>query len=125
MKTELPHRAGWLDACGISLTSMCAVHCLLLPLWPLLGMSLLADPRVEQWALVLSMAIAVLAIGHGVCMHHHRALPLFMMLAGFGLYLNKDRLGEGLEPLLLVLGAALVAGAHGLNLRCRRVVTTQ
>lgn len=118
-------RTGWLDACGISLTSMCAVHCLLLPLWPLLGMSLLADPRVEQWALMVSMAIAVIAIGHGVCMHHRRALPLFMMLVGFSLYLNKDLLGEGPEPLLLTLGAAVVAGAHGLNLRCRRVVPTQ
>ncbi|WP_420428382.1 MerC domain-containing protein [Algiphilus sp.] len=125
MKTELPHRTAWLDACGISLTSMCAVHCLLVPVWPLLGMALLADPRVEQWALMASMAIAVLAIGHGVCVHHRKALPLLLMLAGFGLYLNKGFLGEGPEPLQLTVGVALVAGAHGLNLRCRRGAATQ
>ncbi|MCR9091290.1 MerC domain-containing protein [Algiphilus sp.] len=125
MKKESLHRAGWLDAYGISLTSLCAVHCLLLPLWPLLGMTLLADPRVEQWALMVSMVIAVIAIGHGVCMHHRKALPLLMMLAGFGLYLSKGMLGEGVEPLILTLGAALVAGAHWLNLRCGRVEAAQ
>lgn len=120
MKKDVPLRAGWLDACGISLTSMCVVHCLLLPLWPLLGMALLADPRVEEGAVLASMLIAVLAIGHGLCLRHRTIWPLVLMLAGFALYLGKGQLGEDAEPLLLTLGAGLVAGAHFLNLRCRR-----
>lgn len=57
-------------------------------------MALFEDPRVEHFALLGSTAIAAVAIGHGVCVHYGRFLPLVVMASGFALYLCKGQLGE-------------------------------
>jgi len=116
---------GWLDRAGVYLTSACALHCLLLPLWPLLGLALLTDPRVERYALLGSMAIALIAVGFGVCVHHRKVTPVLLMVGGFALYLFKGAMGEAAEPLLLTAGAALIASAHVFNLRCRHAAVSQ
>ncbi|MGB0210769.1 MerC domain-containing protein [Algiphilus sp.] len=120
-----PDARSWLDWFGVAVASGCAVHCLLLPLWPLIGMALLADPAVERGALIASALLATVAIGHGACARHRRVFPVIVMVAGFALYLGKDAMGETAEPFLLAVGAALVSCAHLMNLRCHRAGTTQ
>ena len=120
-----PDARSWLDWFGVAVASGCAVHCLLLPLWPLIGMALLADPVVERGALMASALLATVAVGHGACVRHRRLLPLLVMVAGFSLYLGKDVLGEAAEPIVLTVGAALVCCAHIMKLRCHRAGATQ
>lgn len=121
----LSQARSWLDWFGVAVASGCAVHCLLLPLWPLIGMALLADPAVERGALMASALLATVAVGHGACVRHRRVLPLVVMVAGFSLYLGKDALGEAAEPFVLTAGAALVSCAHLMNLRCHRARAAQ
>lgn len=111
------------DIAGIALSAACLVHCLLLPVvilaapawhvwlgetetalhWVLFGIALL----VTGWALYAGYrrhaAMSVVATG---------AVGLLVMLAG-----AAHVFGRPTEATLTILGAAIVAAAHLLNVR--------
>jgi hypothetical protein len=118
-----------LDGVAVTLSSLCVLHCLALPvllaLLPALGATVLAGEDFHRWLLLAVVPTSALALTLGCC--RHRAwqvavlgaaglLPMFA--AAFGAdRLALDELGE---RVLTVSGALLVASAHLLNYRrCR------
>ena len=114
--------ARW-DKLGIVATSLCALHCLLLPLLlPLAtatGLSLLVSASAERVVLLTTLIFACVVLAHG-CRHHHNRWPLVLAAVGGALYAFKGQFGHELEPMMVVAGASLIVGAHLWNLRlCR------
>lgn len=111
-----------LDRVGAMASLICAVHCAIMPLivtlLPLLGLSFLADSRVE-WALVgLSAVLGVTSLCLGYREHRSRralgVLGAGLSLLALGRILEGMHIGPWGVP-LVVLGGLLMAGAHLLN----------
>ncbi|MCJ2182243.1 MerC domain-containing protein [Novosphingobium sp. 1949] len=114
---------GRLDRAGIFLSGLCAVHCVLgVVLVGVLGLGggVLLDPAIHEVGLALAVVFGAVSLGFGV-RHHGRVAPL--VIGGLGLSLMATALfvGHGLpEAVLTILGVALVASAHIVNLRGHR-----
>lgn len=115
------NKDGQLDRFGIWISSLCAIHCLalplLLPILPLIGSSIFAETWFERTILSLSLLVGAWALLSGFYRYHRRLYPLFCLLAGGLIYWNKDILGHSMEPFTIALGAGLLVGAHIANLR--------
>jgi hypothetical protein len=123
-----------LDKVGATASLLCAIHCALMPLvitlLPLVGLSFLADSRVE-WALIaLSATLGVTSLCLGYREHRSRR-ALGVLGAGLGL-LALGRIMEQYSTTpwgvpIVVLGGVTIAGAHLLNRllcqSCRRCHT--
>jgi hypothetical protein len=120
-----------LDAAGSVLSSLCAVHCLCMPLvlglLPALGLSFLANRRLE-----LAVALAMLALAAGClwlgCRVHRRwwLFALFGTGAQVILYVQltaKDCCVADAfswpNAIAMMTGGLLIAGSHFLNRRFR------
>lgn len=109
-----------LDRVAIGLSALCAVHCvvtvILLGALSSLG-HFFADPIIHEVGLALAIIVGALALGAG--MRRHRSLAP-MVIGGVGLLVMGAALfvphGAG-ESALTVIGVALVAVAHLLNMR--------
>ncbi|MFN7399060.1 MAG: MerC domain-containing protein [Sandaracinobacter sp.] len=121
-------KEGTVDGVAAALSSLCLVHCLLLPL--ALGLApavsgltgeLLHGPIWVHWALLaLAAPFSIYALRRGV-ESHGDGLPWKLAVTGFALMaagaLSHDR---GLqEQVLTVIGGLLVAGAHWRNWKAR------
>lgn len=116
------------DKTAISLSLLCAVHCLAMPLLVLSIPSLtslgLDDEAFHLWMLVAVIPISTLALFMGCKKHRRKSVVL---IGGPGLavlcaaaFLGHDLLGEFMEKALTVLGATLIALGHVWNYRlCR------
>lgn len=117
-----------LDIIAISISGLCAAHCLLTPvaliLFPILSGSLLASEHFHEfllWAILPTSGTALL-LG---CRRHKDNSVLW--LGGFGLsllilaaFLGHDGLGEWGERLLTLIGGATMIAGHVRNYRlCR------
>ncbi|MFC6438748.1 MerC domain-containing protein [Bowmanella sp. JS7-9] len=116
---------GLLDRFGIWISSLCALHCLLLPvllpILPLIGASIFAEVWFERTILTLSLLVGSWALISGYSRFHRQAYPLGLLLAGGLIYWNKDMFGESMEPFTIAVGALLLITAHVSNLRlCNR-----
>ena len=78
------------DKVGITVTSLCAIHCIMLPvilpLLPLLG-------------------------------YHRKLYPFYSLFLGGFIYWQKDVWGHEYEHAVLMVGATLVVLAHIMNMR--------
>jgi len=118
-----------LDKLGILLSSLCAIHCVLTPLVilsvPMLARYYLAHPYFHALMAVLILPVGLLAFWSGY-KHHHKMkvfalgipgllvislVPVFVHNFGFYYSFPLD------ETTLMVLGSALLIGAHWLNRR--------
>ncbi|WP_166425319.1 MerC domain-containing protein [Paraglaciecola sp. 20A4] len=110
-----------LDRLGIWASSLCAVHCLalpiLIPLLPLIGASFFAEDWFERIILSLSMIVGFWALLSGFYRYHRRIYPLYSLMLGGIIYWNKDMFGESYEPFTIAVGAMLIVGAHVVNLK--------
>lgn len=109
-----------LDRFGIGLSAVCAVHCvgsILLVGFLGLGGELLLSPAIHEIGLALAVLIGAVTIGMGVA-RHGQVRPL--IVGGIGVAFMAAALwgphGVG-EAALTIVGVALVAAAHLLNLR--------
>lgn len=117
------------DKAAIALSSICMVHCIVLPIL-LIALpsvsSLLAfnDERFHFWLLYAVVPISVFAIAAGY-LHHRQARIFFisalgmLCLIGAALY-GHDVLGDIGEVGLTIFGSLLIAYGHLRNLRSRR-----
>ena len=114
-----------MDKLAISLSFLCVAHCLLLPfaviVLPVIGASFLEGEAFHYWLLFLVIPTSVYSLWLG-CRKHGR-LEIFT-IGLFGLFLlclivllGVDALGETLERLSTVAGAAIIALAHLRNMR--------
>jgi hypothetical protein len=114
----------YLDASGMSMSLLCAVHCALMPLvvtiLPWIGLGILAEDGAESILLGLSASLGIASsyLGYRV---HRSGWSVILLAAGLGL-LASGRIVEGWEyetiglP-LLVGGGLVVASSHLLNRR--------
>lgn len=115
-----------LEKLGLSLSLICAIHCVSLPLLltlaPLVGQSFWADPVVENTLLVSSVFIAAYTLGKDYISIHKRASALFTAAFGFGIILiTKTLLPANYEPVMMAIGGGVTAWAYYLNWKLRRL----
>lgn len=119
-----------MDRVGIWTSSLCALHCLLLPilipLLPYVSASFFAQDWFEKTILSLSMMIGFWALLSGFYRYHRQLYPIYSLLLGGLIYWNKDMFGESYEPFTIAVGALLIVGAHIINIRlCQSCRTCQ
>ncbi len=110
-----------LDRIGITATSLCALHCILLPVLlpalPLLGLSFLADHAWEHVFLIMTAVLGTIALFSGFKKYHRRFYPFYLLFLGVAIYWVKHDFSESLEPLFIIAGASLIVAAHVINLK--------
>ena len=114
---------GNLDRVGVTLSALCAVHCLAtIVLVSSLGLGgeLLGDPIIHEIGLVLAMIVAAVAIGIGA-LRHRRAAPFVTAMTGLSFMGGALAVPHGFEEAVLtIIGVGLVSVGHILNLRACR-----
>ena len=109
-----------LDAMGIALSALCAVHCLLtIVVISALGLGghWLLAPELHWWGLAAATIIAGVAIGIGA-VRHRRRTPFVVAMTGLTFMGGALAAPHGLEEAVLtIIGVALVSLGHILNLR--------
>lgn len=109
-----------LDRIGLSLSVLCAVHCvgtLVLVGGLGIGGSFLLNPAIHRVGLIMAMVIVGVAIGAGA-LRHRQPAPFVIAIMGLtfmGAGMAAPR--ESGEAVLTIIGVALVACAHVLNVR--------
>jgi len=110
-----------LDRIGITATSLCALHCILLPVLlpalPLLGLSFLADHAWEHIFLLITAVLGSVALFSGFKKYHRRIYPFYLLFLGVGIYWIKHDFSEDIQPYFIVIGASLIVAAHLINLK--------
>lgn len=110
-----------LDKVGIALTSLCAIHCILLPvllpLLPLVGLTATHNHALERTLLLITMVLGFITLFVGFHKYHRKLYPFYSLFLGGFIYWQKDLLGHEYEHYVLIVGAAFVVLAHVLNLR--------
>ncbi|MGM0630091.1 MAG: MerC domain-containing protein [Pseudomonadota bacterium] len=112
-----------LDKAGIWITTLCAIHCLLLPvILPLLamaGLAFIGEDALENTILGLSVVVGLWSLISGARKHGNWHL-LSLLLLGAVIYSQRDILGHWGEPIIILFGAGLIIYAHVSNLRLNR-----
>ncbi|WP_394176553.1 MerC domain-containing protein [Thalassotalea litorea] len=110
-----------LDRLGITATSLCALHCILLPvLLPslsLFGLGFIADHEAEHWFLFATLLLGSFALFSGFKRYHKKIYPFYLLFLGGFIYWHKHSVDEALQPVMVIIGAALLVAAHLVNLK--------
>ena len=119
------------DKTAISLSLLCAIHCLALPLIVALLPSLaslgLEDEAFHFWMVVAVIPMSVIALTMG-CKKHNRYPVLVigvigLCVLGAAAFLGEEHLNEFGEKGLTLVGATFIAIGHVWNYRlCRQKV---
>lgn len=113
------------DKTAISLSFLCTIHCLAMPLLVVLLPSLAALPLEEEafhlWMVFIVVPVSIYALTMG-CKNHKRYRVL--LVGGIGLCIliatvlaGHDALGETWEKTLTVIGSSIIALGHFWNHR--------
>ncbi len=111
---------GWhLDFLGFSASSLCAVHCILMPfvlsLSFLSGLRWLENPWVEGVLILTALLIAAISLFRSY-RSHYRFQPLIFAGLGFlTIAMSRIMPWEALEPILMGAGGFAIAYAHYAN----------
>ena len=109
-----------IDKVAISLSLLCAVHCVALPvalvMLPALAATALGDESFHRWMLVAALPTSLIALTMG-CRRHRDMSVMAIALPGLGVltftaFFGHDLLGETGEKIASVLGASLIALSH-------------
>jgi hypothetical protein len=112
-----------LDRFAMGLSGLCAVHCVATVV--LLGLvasagGLLGKPIIHEVGLSLAMIIGAVALGRGV-REHGFLLPSAVGVVGLATMAYAMTLHEsGLEPAFTIIGVAVLALGHRLNLMAKQ-----
>lgn len=109
------------DKVGITVTSLCAIHCImlpvLLPVLPLLGLSAMHNHAFENIVLLTTMVLGFITLFIGFHRYHRKLYPFYSLFLGGFIYWQKDAWGTEHEHIILIIGASLVVLAHLMNMR--------
>lgn len=131
-KTSVPYSAV-VDRLGISASTLCAIHCLALPLLisilPAIGLGFFVETPFEGVMIATSITIAAISLGSSWRLH--RRWNALMMMTSGALLLIFNFLGheshapviETLHPWIAGLAGLMIASAHWINLRICRSCT--
>ncbi len=110
-----------LDKIGITATSLCALHCILLPILlpalPLLGLSFFAEHQWEHIFLIVTAILGSIAMLSGFKRYHKKLYPLYLLILGVAVYWHKHDYSEAVQPFFIVIGATLIVAAHLINIK--------
>ena len=114
-----------LDRLGMTASTLCAIHCALVPIFltalPLLGLEFLANEWVEITMIIASVILGTLSLSLSYRKQHRKVLPFVVLFAGFALIATGHFSGiTVLEPILIPIGGFTVAAAHLVNWRLNR-----
>ncbi|MEM8843571.1 MAG: MerC domain-containing protein [Pseudomonadota bacterium] len=118
-----------LDKCAISVSSICAIHCLTLPIilsvFPALGSSLFGQEEFHALLIWLIIPLSVIALTIGCKLHKNWFVAclgfLGLCILIFTALLGHDVLGENAERISTLIGSAIIALGHLINYTlCRR-----
>ncbi|MEH0152987.1 MerC domain-containing protein [Limibacter armeniacum] len=109
-----------MDFIGFSVSLLCAVHCIALPIFlsivPLTGLQFLDHIWIEYSIILASFIIASYALIHGYYKHHQKPLAMTVVVVGFILIVTGHFLqDEWKEIMLTSSGGVVIAIAHLLN----------
>lgn len=124
-----------LDSLGSLLSTLCAIHCLCLPLLagllPALGLTILAIRDAERGACGAMLLLAAACVWNG-CRVHRRWSLLALLGAGAALVTCAQWTAppgccaaereNWTEAVVMFVGGSLIAASHWLNLRWRRCI---
>lgn len=122
--TVIRRKQQLLDTLAIGASTLCLLHCLLLPtllvLVPTLTAFLSVPEEFHLAALAFAVPTSVIALGMGH-RRHRRVQPAAIVAPGIGfLAIGLLAPTAGLETMLSVIGALLLATGHALNWRALR-----
>ncbi|WP_394205530.1 MerC domain-containing protein [Shewanella waksmanii] len=117
------------DKFAIGLSTICAIHCLALPIMLTLVPSMTALPLGNElfhlWMVIVVVPISLYGLTVG-CKQHRQGKVLAWGLAGLtclvlAIALGEDAIGEFGEKAMTLLGAGMMVVGHWLNYRlCRQ-----
>ena len=111
------------DKIAISLSLLCALHCLALPIaiviLPSIAALPLADEAFHVWMVIAVIPISIYALTIG-CKKHQRYRVVFLGVIGlfflaFAAFLSEAYLNELWEKIFTVIGATIIALGHYWN----------
>ncbi|WP_371724327.1 MerC domain-containing protein [Mucilaginibacter sp. L196] len=111
-----------LDNIGMTASTLCAIHCALVPIFitvlPLIGLGFLANPWFEWGMIILAFIIGVSSISSSYFRMHRRLVPLLLLSIGFTIIILGHLFIAGwLEGIVVPLGGFTIATAHFINYR--------
>lgn len=112
-----------LDRIAMTLSGLCAVHCVATAV--LLGLlasagGMLGKPIIHEVGLSLAMILGAVALGRGI-REHGFLLPCLVGFAGLGIMGYAMTLHEsGLEPAVTIVGVSVLALGHRLNMMAKQ-----
>ena len=93
---------------------------------PLVGLELLAHPAVEAFLIGTAVLIGLTSLGREYRRHHHRPLPLILLMLGFVIIAVAKGWQRGLGEAMWMAGGGLtIAFAHFVNWRYCRMIPHQ
>lgn len=110
----------WLDRLAVGMSTVCALHCLILPLMlvlvPALGASFLGDAAFHRTLLLLVIPSSLLAVTLG-CLRHRDARVWLLAVAGLLVMVLAAFWGHGLfghwgERAATLFGVGLLSAGH-------------
>lgn len=109
-----------LDSLGFTASFICAIHCASMPLLitalAISPLSFIVKPGFELSVIIFSVMIGITSLLPSYKNHHHKLLPIIILLVGFFLIFSGHFLVPGkFEPIVTPIGAFSVALAHLLN----------
>jgi len=120
-ETKPQYRSIW-DKIGISASLICAVHCILLPIFfsalPFFGIEILENPAIEMITIGISLMAGSWALINGARQYHKNwLLILFIIGILFLIVSNTVVTKRSLEIVLKSVAAAAIVTAHTYNLK--------
>jgi hypothetical protein len=108
------------DLLGFSASMACAVHCAFLPVLLTVstfgGLKWLSSPVLEIGFIILSLAVAVFALGRNFRKHKHIQRAIQVVAIGFTLILISRFMDHGTaHHILSAIGGVTIATGHILN----------
>jgi hypothetical protein len=120
MNLSLPWIRSRLDRMGVTLSCLCAVHCVATVVAVAMlgiGGGFLLNPAIHRVGIALAMLIAGVAIGLGSLRHRRRA-PFVFAMTGLSFMGGGLAVPHGIhEAVLTIIGVSLLAVGHVLNVR--------
>ena len=130
MDQDTPKSTDWLDGAAVTLSALCLVHCLLLPLvvagLPFLAQFSEGHLHAQILVVVLPLSSIALALGY----RRHRDLRILlggtlgMGLLVVGATYAHMRLGLTADRLLTIAGSLTLAVAHFFNSYRRKLINS-
>ena len=119
---DLHKTSARLDSIGITASTICAIHCAVVPLLftslPLIGLGFLTRPWIEWGMIVLALLIGVYSIGLSFLRNHRKPLPLILLGTGFLIIISGHAFLTGVtEGFIVPVGGLTIALAHYVNYR--------